>query len=491
MTLVEFCMWGFYLILMLAQHQFQDAQGAESVPGLGINWGALASHPLNPNIVVNMLKDNGIKKVKLFDADPWTVGALAGTDIEVMVGIPNDQLIKFAASSHSADDWVKANITKHLHGRHGVVNIRYVSVGNEPFMKAYNGAYVEITFPAMQNIHRAIDKAGLADTVKVTTALNADVYESPSNNPSDGDFRTDIRDAMQQVLSFLHETNSPFLVNIYPFLSLYQNDNFPVEFAFFDGQGGTVEDKDVEYSNALDANLDTLVWSLRKAGYPDMRIVVGEIGWPTDGDKNANNKNAKRFFQGLLKKMAKKQGSPLRPGALEMYLFSLSDENMKSIEPGKFERHWGIFGYDGSVKFPIDFSGQGQDKWPVAAKGVVYQDRIWCILNPDVKNLSLLPSALDYACAAADCTSLGFGCSCDNLDLATNASYAFNQYFQTRDQSVQACNFNGLATIVKQDPSRGSCIFPIEIDSSRDMLRPIHTLGTLSIAFAFFFITFT
>lgn len=125
MALMEFCMWGFYLILVLAQYQFEDAQGAESVPGLGINWGALASHPLNPNIVVNMLKDNGIKKVKLFDADPWTVGALAGTDIEVMVGIPNDQLSKFAASSHTADDWVKANITKHLHGRHGVVNIRY------------------------------------------------------------------------------------------------------------------------------------------------------------------------------------------------------------------------------------------------------------------------------------------------------------------------------------------------------------------------------
>jgi len=115
----------FCLLLVLALYQFQDVQGAESVPGLGINWGALASHPLNPNIVVNMLKDNGIKKVKLFDADPWIFGSLAGTDIEAMIGIPNDQLSKFAGSSHSAEEWVEANITKHLHGRHGIVNIRY------------------------------------------------------------------------------------------------------------------------------------------------------------------------------------------------------------------------------------------------------------------------------------------------------------------------------------------------------------------------------
>jgi len=70
--------------------------------------------------------------------------------------------------------------------------------------------------------------------------------------------------------------------------------------------------------------------------------------------------------------------------------------------------------------------GQGQDKWPVAAKGVMYQDHIWCVLNLDVKNLSLLLSTPDYACVGADCISLGFGCSCDNLDLARNVSYAFN-----------------------------------------------------------------
>ncbi|RDX69144.1 Glucan endo-1,3-beta-glucosidase 8, partial [Mucuna pruriens] len=491
MAQAEFSLWGFCLILILAHYQLQGARGAESIPGLGINWGALASHPLNPNIVVNLLKDNGIKKVKLFDADSWVVSSFSGTDIEVMVGIPNNQLSKFAGSSGDAEDWVKENLTRHVHSHHGAVNIRYVSVGNEPFLKDFNGMYVKTTFPAMENIQRAIDKAGLGDTVKVTTALNADVYESPSEKPSEGDFRSDIRDDIKEILGFLHERNSPFLVNIYPFLSLFQDDHFPEELAFFDSKGKTIDDKDAQYSNVFDANLDTLVWSLKKAGYPDMKIVVGEIGWPTDGNKNANTYNAKRFYQGLLKKMASKKGTPLRPGGMDMYLFSLSDENLKSIAPGNFERHWGIFRYDGRPKFPIDFSGEGQDKWPVAAKGVVYQEHKWCVLSGDVKNFSLLPSALDYACAGADCTSLGFGCSCENQDLPGNASYAFNQYFQTRDQSVEACDFSGMATIVTQDPSRGTCFFPIEIESAALMLPTMHTLRTLFIAFSFFFITFT
>ncbi|RZC17727.1 Glucan endo-1,3-beta-glucosidase 5 [Glycine soja] len=242
-----------------------------------------------------------------------------------------------------------------------------------------------------------------------------DVYESASDKPSDGDFRSDIRDAIKQILSLILERNSPFLVNIYPFLSLNQNTYFPEEFAFFDGQGRIIQDKDAQYSNV--------------------------------------------FYQGILKKMAHKKGTPLHPGAMDIYLFSLTDENLKSIEPGNFERHWEIFRYDGRPKFPIDFSGQGQDKWPVAAKGVVYQER--------------------------------FGCSCENLDLAGNASFAFNQYFQTRDQSVEACDFNGMATIVKQDPSKGSCLFPIEIQSSGEMLRAMCTIGSLFIGLPLFFITFT
>ncbi|AES72750.1 putative glucan endo-1,3-beta-D-glucosidase [Medicago truncatula] len=482
----EFSIGALCLIVLLAYGTLHCVQGADSIPGLGINWGALASNPMDPNIVANMLKDNGIKKVKLFDADPWIVSAFSG-DFEVMVGIPNDQLSKFAGSLGDAEDWVKENLTKHLHN--GGVNIRYVAVGNEPFLTSYGDKYVKKTFPAMQNIQKAIDKAGHGE-VKVTTALNADVYESQTNKPSDGDFRDNIRDVMKQIIQFLHEKKSPFLVNIYPFLSLYQSEGFPEDFAFFGTHSMTISDKNAQYSNVFDANLDTLAWALKKSGYSDIKIVVGEIGWPTDGNKNANVNNAKRFYQGFLKNMASKKGTPMLPGHMDAYLFSLFDENLKSIDPGNFERHWGIYRYDGKPKFPIDFSGKGEEKLPQSAKGVRYQEHKWCVLNADVKNMSLIPPALDYACAGADCTSLGYGCSCGNLGLAGNASFAFNQFFQTRDQSVEACDFNGLGSIVTQDPSKGTCLFPIELESNNgDMLTTMRIMASMLIGLSIFFIT--
>ncbi|XLS98564.1 hypothetical protein HN51_041299, partial [Arachis hypogaea] len=50
--------------------------------GLGVNWRTQAMHKLPPNTMVQMLKDNGIQKVKLFDAEESTMSALASTGIK-------------------------------------------------------------------------------------------------------------------------------------------------------------------------------------------------------------------------------------------------------------------------------------------------------------------------------------------------------------------------------------------------------------------------
>lgn len=89
--------------------------------GLGVNWGTMASHPLPPKIVVQLLKDNGIDKVKIFDADSSTMKALAGSDIEVMVAIPNNML-RTMTDYGAARDWVKTNVTRYHF--EGGVNIK-------------------------------------------------------------------------------------------------------------------------------------------------------------------------------------------------------------------------------------------------------------------------------------------------------------------------------------------------------------------------------
>lgn len=354
--------------------------------------------------------------------------------------------------------------------------IRYVAVGNEPFLKTYNNRFVRSTYPALQNVQAALVKAGLGRQVKVTVPLNADVYESSDGLPSSGDFRSDIKTLMISIVRFLADSVSPITFNIYPFLSLNADPNFPREYAFFPNGGGgggakPVVDGSISYTNVFDANFDTLVSALEKNGFDanKIEIIVGEVGWPTDGDQNANPAMAQRFNQGLLNRILQGQGTPRRRMAPEVYIFSLVDEDAKSIDPGKFERHWGIFSYDGAVKYPLSL-GNGRPLVPT--KGVRYQAREWCVLSTQAagNGAATWQASATYACQNADCTSLGPGSSCAALDPTANASYAFNMYFQKMDHRRGSCDFNNIGVVTKIDPSSGSCRFPIEIDTSRQQM---------------------
>ncbi|KAK2982032.1 hypothetical protein RJ640_029260 [Escallonia rubra] len=434
------------------------------INGLGVNWGTIASHPLPPEIVVQLMKDNGINKVKLFDTDKTVLNALAGSGIEVMVALPNVYLANMA-SPDKAKAWVKQNVTSYL-GPKGV-NITYVAIGNEPFLQGYNGSFVNVTFPALKNVQNALNDAGVGNKIKATVPCNADVYYSPWNNPvpSGGIFRPDIASEMKKIVDFQDKNGAPFIVNIYPFISLYLSDGaFPTDYAFFDGMSNPVKDNGRTYTNMFEANYDTLVAALDGVGHGNMTIMVGEMGWPTDGDVNANTKNAQKFYGGLLKNLGSKKGTPRRPGIdIEVYLFGLIDEDAKSLLPGTFERHWGIFSYDGQPKFPIDFSGQGKNKSAVPAKNVTYLPNSWCMLNPKAGDLSKLDDQIKAACEDADCTPLGFGSSCNGLDAAGNASYAFNAYYQLNYQTN--CDFGGLGLVTKKNISQGTCKFNIQVDS--------------------------
>lgn len=236
------------------------------------------------------------------------------------------------------------------------VFLRYVAVGNEPFLNGYNGRYVDATLPALKNIQTALAAAGLVDTVKAVVPCNADILGNQAL-PSQHTFRADLAPLMLQILAALDSTKSPFVVNLYPFLSLVLTTGFPIDFAFFSGYNTPIIDGTRTYSNVFDASYDGLVSALASAGYPNMAISVGEIGWPTDGAGFANITLAQKFNQQLVNHLENGAGTPLRPGKLDAYVFGLLDENAKSTLPGNFERHWGVFNFDGSVKYPLDLTG--------------------------------------------------------------------------------------------------------------------------------------
>ncbi|XVF48808.1 hypothetical protein PTKIN_Ptkin03bG0218200 [Pterospermum kingtungense] len=435
---------------------------AKGVLGMATNWGLQSTQPLPPKIVVRLLKDNGFDKVKLFEADPQALKALGKSGIQVMVGIPNDMLASLASSASNAEAWVQQNVSNPI-SKYGT-DIRLVAVANEPFLQDYKDQFVQTTLPALQNIQAALTKVGLAKQVKVTIPLNADVYQTDSGLPSGGTFRADINDLVLKIIKFLQDNGGPITINIYPFLSLQSDPNFPKEFAFFNNTASPVVDGSITYTNVYDANFDTLIAALEKNGFAQMPVIIGEVGWPTDGDPNANIDNARRFNQGLLNRIIQGQGTPKRRTPPDVYLFSLIDEDNKSVAPGNFERHWGIFNYDGTIKYPLDM---GNGKALVPAKNVKYLAKQWCVLSPSASTAdpNVLAQSISYACQYADCTSLGYGSSCGNLDAQRNASYAFNAYYQTMNQTRESCSFNNLAVVTTSDPSQPPCRFEIMIDT--------------------------
>ncbi|XP_062213396.1 glucan endo-1,3-beta-glucosidase 5-like [Phragmites australis] len=458
---------------------------ARPVEALAANWGTRALHPLPGDITVRLLRDNGFDKVKLFEADPPALRALGHSGMQVMIGLPNDLLAPIAATVGAAEQWVLQNVSTYI-SKYGV-DIRYVAVGNEPFLKSYKGMFEAATLPAVQNVQAALVKAGLGKQVHVTVPLNADVYEAPDGRPSSGDFRPDITGLMVSLIRFLLDNNGVLAINIYPFLSLDADPNFPADYAFFPAPGArpsqaSVQDGNVLYTNVFDANYDTLIAALEKHGLGAIPVVVGEIGWPTDGDKNANIADAQKFNQGLFDRITAGKGTPRRPQMPDVYVFALLDEDNKSVDPGNFERHWGIFNYDGSPKYPLRLAN---GRPIVPAKGVRYLSKQWCVLRPDASPADpAIGGAVSYACQYSDCTSLSPGSSCSSLDERRNVSYAFNQFFQAANQQKAACNFNNLSIITTTDPSQGTCRFEIMIDTGRHELAGKSAAGRASAAWS-------
>ncbi|CAI9107046.1 OLC1v1006318C1 [Oldenlandia corymbosa var. corymbosa] len=432
---------------------------------IGVNWGRMASHPLPPAQVVQLLKANKVTKVRLFDADPDVLESLGGSDIGVIVGVPNTMLRSLNSSLKAAENWVHDNLTRYVSaGASSAVQIEYISVGDDSFLQSYGKQFYPFVVGAAANLRTALIKVELAEKIKIVIPCSYDAFLSESGLPSGGQFRTDINKTMSEVLTFLSKHRSPFFVTISPFLSFHQTKNISLDLALFKQTARPRNDSGKSYRNGFNLSYDTLVMALSSAGFPHLDVIIGQIGWPTDGAANATSSIAQDFIRGLLGHLDR-SGTPLRPQTppLETYIFSLLDEDQKSTVAGNFERHWGIFTFDGQAKYQVDLS-HGSNRL-VNAQNVQYLSSKWCVVNNN-KGMSNLTAQASQACSTADCSALSLGGSCYNLSWPANVSYAFNSYYQQHDQRADSCAFGGLGLITTVDPSVGSCRFPIGLRSS-------------------------
>lgn len=263
--------------------------------------------------------------------------ALRGSGLSVAFGPRNEEIISLAQDPAAATNFVATWITPYIND----VSIKWITIGNEVFP----GEIAPFVAAAIRNVNAALTNSCVTG-IYVTTVLAMNALTN-SYPPSAATFLPDLTEIMTEISSILSQTNSPLMVNVYPYFP-YASDpsHISLYYASFKSQTPIVIDGDLEYINMFEAMVDGFNAALEKINAGNVVVMVAETGWPTEGNAPYTSvDNAKAYNMGILTcGGTSRKRTPRRPETpVDVFIFAMFRENQKE---GPVEQSFGIFAPD-------------------------------------------------------------------------------------------------------------------------------------------------
>ncbi|MED6139118.1 hypothetical protein PIB30_080891 [Stylosanthes scabra] len=427
---------------------------------VGVNIGSDIYDLPSAAYVVAILKAHQIGHVRLYNANAHMLEALSNTGIEVIVGVPNEQLLRIGRSPSVAAAWINNNVISYIPS----TNITAIAVGSQVLTTIPKIAPVLI--PAMNYLHNALVAANLNFRVKISAPQSMDIIPRPFP-PSTAAFNSSWNSTIYQLLQFLRNTNSSYMLNAYPYYGYTKGDGiFPIEYALFRSLPSVKQIVDpntlFHYNSMFDAMVDATYYSIAAFNFDNIPVIVTETGWPSFGgadEPDATAENAESYNTNLIRRVLNDSGPPSQPKiAINTYIYELLNEDKRDGPTSV--KNWGVFYSNGSTVYPLSFSGSGQSTGNSLA--------VFCVAK-DGADTDKLQAGLNWACGQgqANCTAIQAGrpCFLPN-NLKSHASYAYNDYYQKMHNAGGTCDFDGTAMVTAEDPSYGSCVYAGSSNSS-------------------------